>query len=1170
MPGTPFSSVATDSDAVLRALFEQDAVGVARADPDGRLVEGNARLRSMLSCKSEEQLSTLTLADLRRPDWDTSVSMLFDAAGRPESQLVMVSWGTDARRIERQAELLSRLDARLVDARDESEVLRVALEALAGLVQSGRVLLVEWHEGQGQAVLSGCYPPQAASLGPGSHPLEHLGGAKWWREHGLGVAAVAEILPGQEPPTRLFGQAVRSYALTVLERKGGWRTVLVVTDRSARVWRRDELSLLTSLLSRVWPLVEKARAERSLSVELRDLQALLLRRHGESPDMAGDDLVTRITAESERRRRLYETTLSNTPDLIYVFDLRHRFTYANSAWLETWGRTWSEVIGKTCAEVGYPDWQAATHDGEIEQVVSTKQSVRGEAPFRGADGERIHDYIFVPVLGADGEVEAIAGTTRDVTALKQAEFLMAGQAQALELMAKGAALPDVLEALCDVIDQQATERLCASIMLMQDDGRHMRPVAGRHMPASWTRASDPWLVGPENGACGSAAFRRERVLSSDIASDPLWPSDLKKRALEHGLRACWSTPIVSSGGAVLGTVALYYPRAHHPEPCELRLVEIITRTAGIAIERSRGEEGLRSHSERLRLLWEAAAILLTTEDPEALIRALFSRIAPNLGLDIFLNHMLDESARELELFSFAGVSPELAGEVARLRLDSPLLGDVARNHEPFAVSLGQRSQRTGRGPLKVLGLRAYACVPLVAGERLLGTLAFGSRQRTHFEADEVEFLRTVTRYLTVAYERLRLVRELRDADRKKDDFIALLAHELRNPLAPLRNGLAVMRLSSADSATVARARTIMERQLSHMVRLIDDLLDVSRISLNKIQLRRSQVTLADVIASALETSRPVIEAAEHRLEVNLPTEPIVLDADLTRLAQVFGNLLTNAAKYTPKRGRVAISASVERDFVTVVVEDDGIGLRPEFLRSIFGMFSQVDRSVERASGGLGIGLALVRGLTEMHGGTVLAHSEGPNCGSRFTVRLPVVVGSVTAALEEQRSTSVRMRRRFLIADDNRDAAESLATMLRHFGNEVHLAGDGIEAVERAEVLKPDVLLMDIGMPHLNGYDATRSIRSHPWGREMVIIAITGWGQESDRNESKVAGCDAHLVKPVDYGQLEDRIAEICSARPRNAERTGAETAGAYSPSGQLGTKVLERQIQAVDPTRART
>jgi PAS domain S-box-containing protein len=1033
---------------------------------------------------------------------------------------------------ERRAAFLADLTSRVTHARDESEILRAGLEAVVAELGASRAFFAEGNETTERVVVSAGPADDAAGSIRASFALQQLGGVDWWRTFSQGDLAVEQ----GELPSELAAAGERSYAVQSLQRMGGWKVTLTVTQCSPRVWRQDELWLLSDVLARVWPAVERARTEAKLAADVKH--------------RAADDLVLRLTAESERRQRLYETTLSNTPDLIYVFDLTHRFTYANAALLDTWGRGAHEVIGKTCLEVGYPDWQASLHDAEIDQVIASRHRVHGEVPFKGPQGQRIHDYIFVPVLGADGEVEAIAGTTRDVTALKQAERLMAGQAQSYGLMVRGAPLVEVLESLCDIIDQQATERLCASILLMQDDGRHLRPAAGRHMPASWSSAVDLWAIGPQQGTCGSAAHARKPIISPDIETDSVWSPELRELALKHGFRACWSTPIFSSGGsAVLGTLALYYPRVHHPDPSEMRLVEIITRSAGIAIERQRNEEGFKRYSEWLRLLWETAAVLLTTEDPESLVRSLFMMIGPDLDLEVFLNHMRSDGGQDLELFTFAGISSELAGEVAKIQLGSPLCGNVDQTREPYTVSYIQSSHQIEHELLKSLDLRGYACVPLIANERLIGTLAFGSKVRDHFEVDEVEFLRTVARYMTVAYERLRLVRELRDADRKKDDFIALLAHELRNPLAPLRNGLAVMRLASSDAAAMGRARAIMERQLAHMVRLIEDLLDVSRISLNKMQLRRTCVPLSEVVSNALETARPAIDNAEHQLEVLLPSEPILLDADLTRLAQVFGNLLTNSAKYTPKRGRITLRADRDEAGVVISVEDNGIGLRPESLGSIFGMFSQVDHSFERTTGGLGIGLALVKGLTEMHGGSVRAESAGPGQGSRFVVHLPTLSAE---AGERARAVSVRPsadkpRRRILVADDNRDAAESLATMLRLAGNEVHTAHDGIEAVERAEAISPDVVLMDVGMPRLNGYDATRRIRSHLWGQRIVVIALTGWGQDSDRRLSREAGCDDHLVKPVDAAQLDELMSKLCDHRTE--PRPHGTLPGAVAPAG---------------------
>jgi PAS domain S-box-containing protein len=382
--------------------------------------------------------------------------------------------------------------------------------------------------------------------------------------------------------------------------------------------------------------------------------------------------------------------------------------------------------------------------------------------------------------------------------------------------------------------------------------------------------------------------------------------------------------------------------------------------------------------------------------------------------------------------------------------------------------------------------------------------------------------------ITDITKRREALEALREADRRKDEFLALLAHELRNPLAPLRNGLQVMRLAAGDANVVAKTRDMMDRQLSHMVRLIDDLLDISRISQNKIELRSSRVLLSDIISSAVETVRPAIDMAGLKLTLSLPREPIYLNADMTRLSQVFGNLLNNSAKYTEWGGHIWLTAAREGDHVAVAVRDTGIGIPVSALPKIFDLFSQVDRSIERSKGGLGIGLALVKGLVEMHGGTVQAASSGPGQGSTFTVRLPVLRESAEPLSQTivEGLPAAGSKRRILVVDDNHDSAASMAMMLELLGDEVRTANDGLEAVELAEQFSPQVILMDIGMPNLNGYEATQRIREQPWGRDMMIVALTGWGQDVDQARSKEAGCDGHLVKPVSLTDLTKLLAEL--------------------------------------------
>jgi PAS domain S-box-containing protein len=370
--------------------------------------------------------------------------------------------------------------------------------------------------------------------------------------------------------------------------------------------------------------------------------------------------------------------------------------------------------------------------------------------------------------------------------------------------------------------------------------------------------------------------------------------------------------------------------------------------------------------------------------------------------------------------------------------------------------------------------------------------------------------------------------ELADADRKKDEFIALLAHELRNPLAPIRAGLHLLKLGVADASAHERARAMMDRQLSHMVRLIDDLLDVSRITTHRLHLQKKPVLLADVVTHALEAVGPAMQAAGHTLDVSLPELPVVLDADLTRLAQVFGNLLSNSAKYTPHGGQISLRAEVQGHEIVVTVRDTGIGIPAHALPGVFEMFSQVDRNVERGTGGLGIGLALVRGLVETHGGAVRAESPGPGQGSTFTVILPIYGEDALAPATPPtvEAFALPARRKVVIADDSVDGAEAMAELLEALGNEAHIAHDGISVVELVERVRPQLVLMDVGMPGQNGLDATRQIREQPWGQQMTIIALTGWGQEADRQRSHKAGCDGHLVKPVDFPKIEKLLREL--------------------------------------------
>ena len=390
-----------------------------------------------------------------------------------------------------------------------------------------------------------------------------------------------------------------------------------------------------------------------------------------------------------------------------------------------------------------------------------------------------------------------------------------------------------------------------------------------------------------------------------------------------------------------------------------------------------------------------------------------------------------------------------------------------------------------------------------------------------------ELLATVDTHIKTVEIRRHLIDQLREQDRRKDEFIAMLAHELRNPLAPIRNALQLLRLSNNDQARMEQATTIMQRQVDQMVRLVDDLLDVARISRNKLELRKELVDLAAVVRSAVDTSRPVIEASQNQLQVALPSQTVLLDADPVRLAQVVSNLLNNAARYSRPGGRILLTASTQGGELMLKVSDTGIGIEPEKLSQIFDMFVQLDSSDPHPQGGLGVGLTLVRRLTEMHNGKVEAHSDGVGKGSEFIVRLPLPEPKAEQTSEVEIGTTppgAEVRRRILVVDDNVDSAESMAMMLKLSGHDVAMAHDGAEAIELAKEFQPDVAFLDLGMPKLNGYEAARSIREQPWGRQMLLIALTGWGQEDDKRRTREAGFDAHIVKPIDFAALEKLLA----------------------------------------------
>ena len=458
-----------------------------------------------------------------------------------------------------------------------------------------------------------------------------------------------------------------------------------------------------------------------------------------------------------------------------------------------------------------------------------------------------------------------------------------------------------------------------------------------------------------------------------------------------------------------------------------------------------------------------------------------------------------------------GAAAILLAEEAFIEFDSELVGTIA-TQPPWSDLPVLMLTRPGADSLPVRrALDTLGNVTLL--ERPVRVSALSSAVRSALRARDRQY------QVRAALEE----REL--ADQRKDQFLATLAHELRNPLAPLRNSLAILRLANAGAAESPICE-MMERQVNHMVRLVDDLMEVSRITRGKIELRKENIDLGAVISAAIETSRPLIDAAKHDLQVALPEEPLFLDADAVRLAQVFANLLNNAAKYTDPGGKIRIEASQQDGFAVVCVSDTGIGIPRDSLNKVFDMFAQVDSRDSRAQSGLGIGLTLVRSLVEMHGGTVTAQSEGRGKGCRLAVRLPI------SAVERRSRTApslpakeVDPLQRILVVDDNRDGADSLGALLQMLGGDVKVVYDGKSALETFVAFHPDVVVLDLGMPEMDGYEVARRIRER--GKNgSTLIALTGWGQEKDRNLTQAAGFDHHFIKPVDLEAMRAVLASL--------------------------------------------
>ena len=577
---------------------------------------------------------------------------------------------------------------------------------------------------------------------------------------------------------------------------------------------------------------------------------------------------------------------------------------------------------------------------------------------------------------------------------------------------------------------------------------------------------------------------RSRVVIDDTMQDPRFAT-LGELWSHEGTRAVHSTPLISRDGHVLGRLTVHLDKPRKPTEREIRIADICARKAAVFIERARAEELVKQRDRRFQSVLEASGVPFLIWSP-----------------------VRDEAGRIFD-FRFRYVNTAAAQVMridAREHIDKRVLEVLPRAWDD-----------TGRLEMYIEALDRNEVLQVERQSAIDANHAWFHIVASPLDGDLAVWFADIT-------QRKAQERELVEADRRKDEFLATLAHELRNPLAPIRQAASIASNPKATEAQRRWSNNVIERQVQHMSLLLDDLLDVSRITHGTLQLRRQQTDLQSVVSAAVETARPLIDERQHRLEVDVPATLHVY-GDPLRLAQVLSNLLTNAAKYTNPRGVIRLVATEVDGQLRVSVEDSGIGISAEDLPRVFGMFAQVRSAQEHAAGGLGIGLALAKGIVDLHGGRIEATSGGPGKGSRFTVYLPGASRSaVTTPATRVVLNGYATHRRILLADDNRDAAESLAIILRLEGHEVELAHDGAMALESFVLKRHDVALLDIGMPKVNGYEVAKEIRAKPGGDEVLLIAITGWAQDTDRARSRAAGFDHHLTKPVEPGTLIELLA----------------------------------------------
>jgi two-component system CheB/CheR fusion protein len=768
------------------------------------------------------------------------------------------------------------------------------------------------------------------------------------------------------------------------------------------------------------------------------------------------------------------------PATLWTTDESNRCTFRSRAWGELTGQRKLEglVLGWTDA-LHADDRGAAT--AKFMAASERREPFTLEYRLRRRDGA----YRWVidsgrPRFDQRGAWLGYVGSVVDITDQRQTELLLEAQKLLLGQIAAGCALGECLDSLCSTVPVlHAGARAC--VLLIDAEKKTLAHVSTSQGLDGFGHSLARAARHGTSGAACEAMLSGHAVECTDIATDEGVPPAWRKLCTSYGIRAGHAVPVVGYDGRARGAFALWLDETRPATEWERRLCELGAHVASIALERERAQLELMRGEERFRSLVDVITDIPWLTDASGAFAE------PQPAWEAYTGQAW-EAHRGFGWLQ--ALHPEDRARAEQAWREACLCPTMHPYH------MDARLWHAASGTWRHIVTKAVSLYD-----------ADGSHRESVGSCTDVE-------------DQTRAQADLQAADRRKDEFLATLAHELRNPLTPIRNAIELLRADPTGSTAQARAREMIDRQSKQMMRLIDDLMEVSRITTGRLRLKRERVDLASVIQTAIETSAPLFEQRQHALTTHMPQQAVPLYADPTRLAQVFSNLLNNAARYTDPGGQITLRAEVRRGQAVATVVDDGIGIAPQMLTAIFDLFVQADRSLERSQAGLGIGLTLAKRLVEMHGGRVEAHSEGLGTGASFRVVLPIETRGHTRPRETKRRPSApTVRLRILVADDNIDAAESLAMLLRMHGHAVAVVHDGLGAVRHAAQWRPDVVLLDIAMPGLNGYEAARRIRAAA-GREMpTVIALTGWGQDEDRKRSAEAGFDHHLVKPVDPGAL---------------------------------------------------